>query len=324
MGAFLVRRLTQGLIVVWLAATIVFFLVRLAPGDPFAGSVDNSLLTPAVRAQMRAFYGLDESLARQYVRYVANVARGDLGVSHSMHRPVRDVLADALPNTLVLMSIALVLSFTTGIFAALAQVKRAGRTGGRAIGGISLVLLSIPDFLLAMLVLAIFPYLFPAFPIGGSLDSVTYDSLTPAERIADRIKHLVLPAMTLGLLYFPIVARHQRAALLDVLPLDFIATARAKGVPESRILNRHALRNALLPVISILGVAFPVLLTGAVFVEKVFSWPGMGLVIVNAIGKLDYPLVTAAVLLGSAFVVAGSIIADSLYRALDPRLRSDR
>ena len=324
MGAFLVRRLTQGLIVVGLAATIVFFLVHLAPGDPFAGSVDHSSLTPAVRAQMRAAYGLDQSLPRQYVLYISNVARGDLGFSFSMLRPVRDVLADALPNTLMLMSVALILSFATGIIAALAQVKRRGRVAGSAIGGIALVLLSIPDFLLAMLVLTIFPYLFPAFPIGGSLDSILYDSLTPAERIVDRIKHLVLPAMTLGLLYFPIIARHQRAALLDVLPSDFIAVARAKGVTEARILNRHALRNALLPVVSILGVAFPVLLTGAVFVEKVFSWPGMGLVIVNAISSRDFPLVTAAVLMGSGFVVIGSIIADSLYRLLDPRLRSDR
>lgn len=323
MGAFLVRRLTQGLIVVALAATIVFFLIHLAPGDPFAGWADHSSLAPDVRAQMRAAYGLDESLPQQYIRYLANVARGDLGMSFSMHRPVRDVLADALPNTLLLMSIALVLSFGAGIFAALAQVKRRRRTGGSVIGGISLVLLSIPDFLLAMLVLAIFPYLFPGLPIGGSLDSVGYDSYTTPEKIANRMQHLVLPALALGLLYFPIIARHQRAALLDVLPSDFIAMARAKGVTETRILNRHALRNALLPVISILGVAFPVLLTGAVFVEKVFSWPGMGLVIVNAIGTRDYPLVTAAVLLGSAFVVTGSIIADSLYKALDPRLRDD-
>lgn len=323
MAAFLIRRLIQGVIVVALAATIVFFLIHLAPGDPFAGSIDHPSINPAVRAQMRAAYGLDESLPRQYVRYVANVARGDFGFSFSKHRPVRDVLADALPNTLVLMSIALVLSFGTGIVAALAQVRRRGRRTGTAIGAVSLLLFSIPDFLMALLVLTVFTSVLH-LPVGGVVDPLSYESMTPAARMGDRLRHLILPALTLGLLYFPIIARYQRAALLDVLPSDFIATARAKGVTEASILNRHALRNALLPVITILGVAFPALLTGAVFVEKVFSWPGMGLVIVNAVGGRDYLLVTAVVLMGSAFVVTGSIIADSLYKAFDPRLRDER
>lgn len=323
MAAFLIRRFAQGLIVVGLAATIVFFLIRLAPGDPFAGSIDHPSIDPAVRAQLRAAYGLDESLSQQYFRYVANVARGDLGFSFSKQRHVRDVLADALPNTLLLMGVAIVLSFATGIFAALAQVKRRGRAGGSAIGAISLLLLSIPDFLMAMLVLTVFASWFHLFPIGGTIDPYMYESMTPASRFADRIRHLVLPALSLCLLYFPIIARHERAALLDILPSDFIATARAKGVTEPGILNRHALRNALLPVIAILGVAFPALLTGAVFVEKVFSWPGMGLVIVDAIGNRDYMLLTAVVLLGSAFVVCGSIIADLLYKAFDPRLHND-
>lgn len=324
MAAFLVRRLTQGVVVVWLAATIVFFLIHLAPGDPFAGSIDNSSLSPAVRGHMRDAYGLGQSLPRQYLRYVANVARGDLGFSFSSQRPVRDVLADALPNTLVLMGVALALSFAIGILAALAQVRRRGRAGDKMIGGLSLLLFSIPDFLLAMLVLTVFAYWVPLFPIGGAIDPILHELLTPAARIADRVRHLILPALSLSLLYFPIIARHQRAALLDILPSDFVTMARAKGVPERRVLNRHVMRNALLPVIAILGIAFPALLTGAVFVEKVFSWPGMGLVIVNAIGKRDYVLVTATVLLGSAFVVAGSIIADTLYKALDPRLRDER
>jgi peptide/nickel transport system permease protein len=150
-----------------------------------------------------------------------------------------------------------------------------------------------------------------------------HDLLGPAGRFADRVKHVVLPALTLSLLYFPIIARHQRAALIEILPSDYITTARAKGVNEGAIVRRHAMRNALLPVITILGVAFPALLTGAVFVEMVFSWPGMGRLIVGAIGGRDYPLITACVILGAAFVVVGSVLADSLYRLLDPRLRDD-
>jgi len=322
--AFILRRLAQGAIVVGLAATIVFLLIHLAPGDPFAGWIEESSLDPAVRSQWRDAYGLGESLPTQYLRYVVNVMRGDLGFSLSLQRPIQDVLVDALPNTLLLMGVALTLSFSGGILAALAQARNAGRFGDKAIGGVAMLFFSVPDFLLAMLVLAVFAYWIPLFPIGGAIDPILHDSMSRPARIGDRARHLVLPALTLSLLYFPIIARHQRAALRDIMPSDFVSMARAKGVSERQLLYSHGLRNALLPVIAMLGVAFPALLTGAVFVEKVFSWPGMGLVTVNAIGKRDYLLVTAVVILGSAFVVIGSIIADTLYKALDPRLRDER
>jgi peptide/nickel transport system permease protein len=151
-----------------------------------------------------------------------------------------------------------------------------------------------------------------------------YDMLGPWGKFIVRAKHLIFPALTLALLYFPLIARHQRAALIDTLPSDYVVTARAKGVSESAVIRHHALRNALLPIVTLLGVAFPALLTGAVFVERIFAWPGMGQLIVNSIGGRDYPLLTAAVIMGSAFVVAGSILADILYRWLDPRLRDER
>ena len=323
MAAFLTRRLAQGAVVALLAATIVFFLIRLAPGDPFAASIDNPNVSPAVRAQWREAYGLNLSAPRQYVRYVSSVARGDLGFSFSLQRPVKDVLAEALPNTLSLMVVALAFSFFAGIAVALAQVRNRGGVRDRALGGLSLLLFSVPDFWLALLMLVSFAYWIPLFPIGGATDPVAYDVLSPAGKAADRLRHLILPAVTLMLLYFPLIARHQRAALLDALPSDYVATARAKGVPERTVLNRHVLRNALLPVIGLVGLAFPALLTGAVFVETVFSWPGMGLVIVKAIGTRDYQLLTASVLVGSVFVVAGSILADVLYRVFDPRVRNE-
>jgi peptide/nickel transport system permease protein len=151
-----------------------------------------------------------------------------------------------------------------------------------------------------------------------------HDMLGPWGRAVDRVTHLLFPALTLALLYFPLIARHQRAALIDTLPSDYVVTARAKGVSESSVIRHHALRNALLPIVTLLGVAFPALLTGAVFVERIFAWPGMGQLIVTSIGGRDYPLLTAAVNMGSAFVVAGSILADVLYRWLDPRLRDER
>jgi peptide/nickel transport system permease protein len=222
------------------------------------------------------------------------------------------------------MGLALFAAFVIGIAVAVVQIRQRGRSMDRILGGISIFLFSVPDFWLAMLILVAFAYWLPLFPIGGSVDPVTHEMMGAGARGLDRLKHLILPALTLALLYFPVIARHQRAALLESITSDYMTTARAKGVSERVLVTRHALRNALLPVVTILGVAFPALLTGAVFVEKVFSWPGMGLLIVNSINSRDYPLLTAAVLLGSTFVIVGSMLADVTYRWLDPRLRDER
>ena len=323
MAAFLLRRVLQGIVVVAIVATLVFSLIHLAPGDPFSSALESPTVTASVRESWRRAYGLDRPVSEQYVRYVASVVRGDLGFSISLQRPVAAAIGDALPNTLLLMSAGLIGGFALGIGVALAQVRRYRRRTDRVLGSISLALFSVPDFWLALLVLVAFAYWVPIFPIGGAIDPVMYDTLTPAGRIGDRARHLVLPALTLALLYFPLIARHQRAALLDVLPSEYVTTARAKGVRERAVVSRHALRNALLPIITLLGVAFPALLTGAVFIEKVFSWPGMGSLIVSSIGSRDYPLLMAAVLMASVFVVAGSIMSDLLYRWLDPRMRDE-
>ncbi len=323
MAAFLARRIAQGLAVVMLVATTVFFLIHAAPGDPFSASMENPGITEGVRAAWRHTYGLDQPIGEQYVHYVASVARGDLGFSFSLQRPVADALGSALPNTLLLMTVALAAGFFIGIVVAIAQVRRRGKPADHILGAISIFLFSVPDFWLAMLILVAFAYWLPLFPIGGSVDPVMHDMMGSGARALDRVRHIILPGLTLALLYFPLIARHQRAALLDAITADYITTGRAKGVSEAHLVNRHALRNALLPIVTILGVAFPALLTGAVFVENVFSWPGMGRLIVNAIGSRDYPLLTAAVLLGSMFVIVGSIGADVLYRALDPRLRDE-
>jgi peptide/nickel transport system permease protein len=325
-AAFLARRIAQGLAVAVLVATIVFFLIHAAPGDPFSASMENPAISEAVRAAWRHSYGLDLPLGEQYIRYVGSVARGDLGFSWTLQRPVIDALTSALPNTLLLMSISLAAAFAIGIGVAVLQVRKRGKTTDRILGGFTIFLFSVPDFWLAMLILVGLSYWLPGhrFPIGGSVEPTMHDFMSPAGRLVDRLRHLILPVLTLSLLYFPVIARHQRAALLEAIASDYMTTGRAKGVSEHSLITRHALRNALLPVVTILGIAFPALLTGAVFVEKVFSWPGMGLLIVNSINGRDYPLLTAAVLLGSVFVVTGSILADVAYRWLDPRLRDER
>jgi peptide/nickel transport system permease protein len=319
---YIAGRLVQAAVIVTIVATISFALIHVAPGDPFSAVFDNPNVSENVRATLRAQYGLDRPLPEQFVRYVGQLARGDLGWSFSHDRPVREVLASALPNTLLLMVIALVGSFALGILIALIQVARRGSAIDHTLSGISLFFFSMPDFWLAILALLAFTYWLPLFPVGGAVDPVMHEYMGLGGRILDRLRHLALPALTLTVLASPGVARYQRAALLDVLPADYIRTARLKGLTEREILRRHALRNALLPIISLLGLSFPALLTGAFFIEKIFAWPGMGLAVVNAIGTRDYPLVVGGVILGSIMVTVGSLLADLLYAWADPRLRA--
>jgi len=319
---YIAGRLVQAAVIVAIVATISFALIHVAPGDPFSAVLDNPNVSENVRATLRAQYGLDRPLPEQFVRYVGQLARGDLGWSFSHDRPVREVLASALPNTLLLMVIALVGSFALGILIALIQVARRGSAIDHTLSGISLFFFSMPDFWLAILALLAFTYWLPLFPVGGAVDPVMHEYMGLGGRILDRLRHLALPALTLTVLASPGVARYQRATLLDVLPADYIRTARLKGLTEREILRRHALRNALLPIISLLGLSFPALLTGAFFIEKIFAWPGMGLAVVNAIGTRDYPLVVGGVILGSIMVTVGSLLADLLYAWADPRLRA--
>ncbi len=315
-------RLVQAAVIVAFVATISFALIHIAPGDPFTAAMDNPNVSHVVRDNLRAQYGFDRPLPEQFARYLNQLARAELGWSFSHNRPVRDVLAHALPNTLLLMSIALIVSFALGIAVAVVQVSRRGSMTDRTLSATSLLFLSMPDFWLAILALLAFTYWLPIFPVGGAVDPVMHEYMGLGGRILDRLKHLVLPVLTLTLLASASVARYQRAALLDVLPADYIRTARLKGLTERAILRRHALRNATLPIISLIGLSFPALLTGAVFIERAFAWPGMGYALVNAIESRDYPLVVGAVIIGSVMVMLGSFLADVLYAWADPRLRA--
>ena len=321
MLGYIARRLAQAAVIVAIVAAITFALIHLAPGDPFSAVMDNPNVSERVRQTLRAQYGLDRPLPEQFVKYVNALAHGELGWSFSHERPVREVLGSAVPNTLVLMLVALIGSFTLGILIALIQVARRGSIVDHTLSGISLFFFSMPDFWLAILALLAFTYWLPIFPVGGAVDPVMHEYLGWWGRVVDRARHLALPALTLTLLASASVARYQRAALIDVLPADYIRTARLKGLTEREILRRHALRNALLPIITLIGLSFPALLTGAFFIEKIFAWPGMGYAVVNAIGTRDYPLVVGGVIIGSIMVTLGSLLADLLYAWADPRLR---
>jgi len=316
---WLAARAAQALLVVLLVATVSFALVHLAPGDPF--SIADPRVTDATRAELRAQFGLDRPLAEQYVRWLANVARGELGWSFSRRVPVARALADTLPSTLLLMGAGFLLAFTGGIALGAWQAARRGRPLVRLVDAAALVLYAVPDFWLALMALVLFAYWVPIFPAGGAIDPVMYDYLGVGGRLVDRLKHLALPALTLAAVSAAGIARYQRAAMLEVLPADFVRTARAKGLPERRVILRHALRNALVPVVTLVGLALPALLGGAFFVERVFAWPGMGELALGAIASRDYPLVTASVVVAGALVAVGSLVADLLLVAVDPRVR---
>lgn len=321
MRRYLAGRLLQAVGVVLLVTTLTFVLVHLAPGDPIATTLERPGVTEAVRDQWRASFGLDRPISEQYARWIANVARGELGYSFSHRRPVRDVLVDALPRTLLLAGLAIAFSFALGMLLGVLQAERAGGARDRWLGRVLLLLYSVPDFWLGLLALLVFAYRLPVLPPAGIVDPVMHDYLGARGRALDRLAHLVLPVATLTLLTAAVIARYQRNALLNVLPSDWMRTALAKGLSWRAAVRRHALRNALLPTITLAGLSLPSLAAGTVFIEKVFSWPGMGLATVNAIAARDYPLVTAGVLVISIVVVIGALLADLAVAAADPRVR---
>ena len=321
MRRFLAGRLAQAAIVVFLVTTVSFVLIHLAPGDPIATALNRPGVTEAVRQQYREDFGLDRPLGEQYLRWLSNAARGDLGWSISFRRPVRDVIADALPRTLLLVGLAIMFSFALGIIVAVLQTERPGGRRDTWLGRILLLLYSVPDFWLALVVLLIFAYRLPLFPSSGIVDPLMYDYKSFSGRLLDRLWHLVLPVTTLTLLATAAISRHQRSALMEVMPSDWMRTAIAKGVSQRQAVRRHALRNALLPSITLAGLYLPALAAGALFVEKVFSWPGMGLLAANAIAARDYLLITAAVLVTSVAVALGALLADVAAAAADPRIR---
>ena len=321
MVTFLLRRVLQGIAILFVVATVTFALIHAAPGEPFAGTIEDSRVTPEMRAELRRQYGLDQPIATQYARFVSQVVRGDLGRSISKREPVREILGDAIPRTLLLMAVALAASFALGVAIGALQAARAGSRLDRVAGRVSVAFSALPEFWLGLALLFLFGWRLRWFPIAGMVDATMHEYLSPAGKLRDIAVHLALPATSIALIFGSVVARFQRQAMVDILPDDFVRTARAKGLHERVIVLRHALRNALLPTITLMGLALPALVGGSVFIENIFEWPGMGRVTVEALGARDYPVVLGATLVGSLFVVLGSILADLLSAAVDPRLR---
>ena len=320
MAGFLARRLGAAALVAFGVATLTFLLIHLSPGSPLAGSGENPYVSAEAIEQMRRNFALDRPIHIQYVRYIANLVRGDWGMSFTMHRPVINALRDALPNTLLLAGAALIVDFLFGIALGTLQGMRPGTRLDRVGSAVTLTLYSVPTFWLGLMLVLVFGQELGWLPVSGVVDPVLYPTRTVVGKLLDRGVHLILPALTLGLIGAAATARYQRAAMLEVVRQDFIRTARAKGLAEGAV-ARHALRNAILPTITLLGLALPTLLSGAVLVETVFAWPGMGRLAFEALQRRDYPVVTGAATLVALAVVAGNLVADVLTRIADPRTR---
>jgi len=322
MKRLIFRRLLVFLPMVWLVATLTFVVVAAAPGD-YADTVDHPGLNAEQRAVLRARYGLDQPIHRQYAAWLSSLATGDLGTSFVTKEPVALLLARALPPTLLLGGTALFLDFLLGISLAVAAARRPHGWFDRITGVLGLGIAGLPSFWIAGLVVLIFALLLGWFP-ASHLRSVDANQMAFFARILDLIHHLVLPAACLGLVGAAGTARYLRSTLLDIRSERFIVAARARGLSERRILWIHTLRPALLPVITLLGLSLPFLVSGSVVIESVFSWPGIGLSLLQAAHARDVPVIMAITLLGAVSVILGSLAADILYAAADPRAREDR
>jgi peptide/nickel transport system permease protein len=320
---YLAGRLLQGVAIVFAVATLTFVLLQLAPGDPVDALGAAGRLPREVAEQQRINFGLDRSIAERYVRYIWNVARGDLGHSYTWPLSVATAIRQRIPATILLALSALLLDFALGIMIGAFQGTRRRSRTDDALSMVTLTLFSIPVFWFGVMLVLIFTHGLGWLPPSGIRTPWLYPQLSFLGSVWDHALHLVMPALTLGLIGAASTARFQRSSMIDVVQQDYVRTARAKGLDEKVVLYRHALRNALLPVITLFGLSFPILLSGAVLVEEVFGWPGLGNLAVDAFRNRDYPLVTGMAIVAAAMVVVGNLLADLLYRIADPRTRQE-
>ncbi|GMA30397.1 nickel ABC transporter permease [Litorihabitans aurantiacus] len=315
MGRLIASRALATIPVLLGIAVVSFFMIRLVPGDVVDSILGTEYADPVLEAQMRAYYGIDQPVHVQFVQWFGGVLRGDLGVSYRTGRPVTEEILTRFPATLELTLAALVVSVAIAVpLGVLSAVRRNGAIDVTA-RVTSLIGLSIPNFWLGILLILVFAVHLRWLPSGGSTEfSLTWDHL----------RHLILPAVTLGSSLAAVTLRMTRSSLLEVLGEDYVRTARAKGLRTRAVVGVHGLRNALIPVVTVVGIQAGALLGGTVVVEQVFSLPGLGTLVVNAIGTRDYAIVQGSVMFLAAFYVLVSLIVDIVYLYLDPRLRHAR
>jgi peptide/nickel transport system permease protein len=315
----LLRRALAGLAVVFGVITMMFFLIRLAPGDPALLLVGPTASQEQIAAQREAL-GLDRPLPQQYATWLGQFVRGDWGTSIATGRSVMAMISEAWPATVRLVGLSLLLSYLLGIIVGAVQASLGGRVD-TTLSIISVTLFALPGYWLGLMLVMVFTYWARALPAFGAA-GFDADFLTGWSRFADRLRHLALPLATLTLIGIGGTARYVRGAMLDVRGAPHVAIARAKGLSPLQVTLKHVLRNALIPVVTLLGLSLPALFSGAVFIEAIFAWPGVGRIMVEAVGARDYPVIMAATAVSATLVVAGNLVAEALTAWVDPRIRA--
>lgn len=318
MRRWLAGRIVQGAVTLAVALVLLFLLVHVLPGDPLAREGERAL-TPDQIADLRRRYGLDQPLPSQLAAFVGGLARGNLGASIEYGRPVTALLLERLPATLLLGGAVLLLNFTLGLWLGVRQAVRKDTREDRWLTTLSLAGYATPSFWLGLVLAGIVGVRWRLLPAAGMHDPLGPDDFLASA--ADVLRHLVLPALTLSAVSIAATMRYQRGAMLEVLHHPYIVTARAKGIGERRVVWRHAWRNALFPVLTLFGLWLPILVSGSVFVEAVFAWPGLGSLAVAAVNNRDYPVLMGTSVLVAIAVVLGTLASDIAYAVLDPRVR---
>lgn len=317
----ILKRLLHATLLLCGVCLLNFFLFELSPGDPTSRYFGPKTHLENLQS-LRHNYGVDQPWHQQFLNWGRHVAHGDLGYSWSLHRPVAEVLGEALPATLQLTTAALLINLFLGAFVGVVMGVHHHRWWGRLLNSVSLALYSIPSFWLALTAIFLFSLHLHWLP-ASQMSSLFSEQMSFWLAFADRLRHLLLPAVVLGLGGAAGTARFLSGHIQEVLQQDYIRLAQAKGLTGIKIYLRHALPNALLPIVTLLGIYLPFLLGGAFIVEVIFAWPGMGRVAYEAIFSRDYPLIMMVNLVAAVMVIAGNLLADLLYPLLDPRMRVD-
>ncbi|MCC7022911.1 MAG: ABC transporter permease [Thermomicrobiales bacterium] len=320
MTAYIVRRLLQMIPLIFGVTFLTFALINLMPGSPVLRLRDNPKIRPEAALELEKQLGLDKPWPVRYVSWLGDLAHGDLGVSLYNRLPVADRIWAAIPNTLLLavlaLGIALAIAVPLGVYSAVRHGSLFDRSA--SVGAVAMY--AMPDFWLALLLVILFALKFkawglPSLPVGGMADARGGGDLL------DRIRHLILPVAALAMVQIGSWSAFFRSSMLETLSQEYIRTARGKGLPNRTILYLHAFKNAFLPLITIVGLALPGLLGGALFIETIFAWPGMGRLTYEAVGRRDYTMIMATTLMFSVLTMLSNLVADVLYAVLDPRIR---
>ena len=317
MGTYILRRVLIMIPLLLAISVVTFTFINLAPGDPVTAMINpDQQLQAGDLEKMREYYGLNEPAPVRYVIWLREALTGNLGYSYMTKEPVLDRILARVPPTLELMGAALLISTVLGTTLGILAALKAYTFWDYLLSVLSLVGLSIPGFFFALVVLYLFAARIPIMPAFG-MSSRSGDT----NAVLDNLHHLILPATVLSLELTASLTRYARSAMLDVMRTEYVTTARSKGLTEYKVISRHAFRNALLPLITIVSLRLPLLLGGAIVIESMFQWPGMGLLSLAAIEQRDYPVLMGLTFVTATLVLLGNLIADILYGFADPRIR---